>query len=139
MVTPRFAAGGAVHGSVRIWLRLEGVMVLLLTAYLYARSGNSWLTFAVLFLAPDLSFAGYAAGPRAGAALYNVAHSYVGPAVLAMVGIASGSGVALALIWGAHIGFDRAVGYGLKYSSAFGQTHLGRIGRSAPARHTGRT
>ena len=34
----------------------------------------------------------------------------------------------LALIWAAHIGFDRALGYGLKYPSGFGDTHLGRIG-----------
>ena len=33
------------------------------------------------------------------------------------------------IIWCAHIGFDRALGYGLKYSSGFGHTHLGRVGR----------
>jgi len=30
----------------------------------------------------------------------------------------------------AHIGFDRALGYGLKYSKGFGYTHLGRIGNA---------
>jgi hypothetical protein len=35
----------------------------------------------------------------------------------------------IALIWLAHVGVDRALGYGLKYASAFGDTHLGRIGR----------
>ncbi|MCS4316879.1 hypothetical protein M2407_001178 [Serratia sp. BIGb0234] len=34
-----------------------------------------------------------------------------------------------ALIWGAHIGFDRALGYGLKYASGFADTHLGGLGR----------
>jgi hypothetical protein len=29
----------------------------------------------------------------------------------------------------AHIGIDRALGYGLKYSAGFGFTHLGRIGK----------
>ena len=38
---------------------------------------------------------------------------------------------ALALIWIAHIGLDRALGYGLKYATGFGDTHLGRIGRAA--------
>jgi Domain of unknown function (DUF4260) len=30
----------------------------------------------------------------------------------------------------AHIGFDRMLGYGLKYASGFGDTHLSRIGRA---------
>jgi hypothetical protein len=38
--------------------------------------------------------------------------------------------VSIALIWFAHIGFDRALGYGLKYPSAFQNTHMGRIGKS---------
>ena len=57
---------GAVHGTVRWWLRLEGLLVLVLATYLYARGGGSWLTFAALFLVPDLSFAGYAGGSRVG-------------------------------------------------------------------------
>ena len=39
--------------------------------------------------------------------------------------------VAVALIWLAHCGIDRALGYGLKYQAGFGFTHLGRIGRAA--------
>ena len=34
----------------------------------------------------------------------------------------------------AHTGMDRAAGYGVKLASAFGDTHLGRIGKSASAR-----
>lgn len=124
-------SGGAVNGSVRWWLRLEGLMTLVLATYLYAHEGRSWLVFAVLFFAPDVSFAGYIAGPRIGAALYNVAHSYVGPLILAAALPGVGAGLTLALVWGAHIGFDRALGYGLKYPSGFGDTHLGSIGRRA--------
>ena len=116
MLTAVPMGGGAVHGSVRLWLRLEGLMALLLAIYLYAHEGGSWLAFAVLFFAPDVSFAGYIAGPRIGAALYNVAHSYVGPLLLAATLLSAGTGLTLALVWGAHIGFDRALGYGLKYS-----------------------
>jgi hypothetical protein len=122
---------GAVHSSVRLWLRLEGLTALLVATYLYAHEGGSWLAFAVLFFAPDVSFAGYVAGPRVGAALYNLAHSYVGPLILAATLISAGAGLTLALVWGAHIGFDRALGYGLKYPSAFGDTHLGQIGKGA--------
>jgi hypothetical protein len=37
----------------------------------------------------------------------------------------------VALIWSAHIGIDRALGYGLKYGDGFASTHLGPIGRKA--------
>jgi hypothetical protein len=106
-------------------------MAFLLATYLYANDGGSWLAFAVLFFAPDASFAGYCAGPRVGAALYNAAHSYVGPLILAATLLSAGIGLPLALVWGAHVGFDRALGYGLKYPSAFCDTHLGPIGRAS--------
>jgi hypothetical protein len=121
---------GAAQMSVRRWLRLEGLMAFLLATYLYAQAGGSWLAFLLLFLVPDVSFAGYLAGPRVGAVVYNVAHSYVGPLALVAILLVSGLELPLTLVWVAHIGFDRALGYGLKYPSAFGDTHLGRIGRA---------
>jgi hypothetical protein len=122
-----------VTGAVRILLRVEGAGAAVLLAVLYARTGEPWWLFAVLFLTPDISFAGYLAGPRMGAAVYNAAHVTIGPAVLGATSLLAGwpLGVALALIWGAHIGFDRALGYGLKYPTRFGDTHLGRIGPAA--------
>jgi hypothetical protein len=39
--------------------------------------------------------------------------------------------LSLAMIWLAHIGIDRALGYGLKYRTGFANTHLGRIGKDA--------
>jgi hypothetical protein len=122
-------AHGAVSGSVRIWLRLEGLAVLGLSLLLYARGGQSWLAFALLFLAPDLSLAAYAAGPRAGAAGYNLVHSYVGPLLLAGAMVAAGAWPGIALIWTAHIGLDRMMGFGLKYGTAFQDTHLGALAR----------
>jgi hypothetical protein len=121
---------GAVHGSVRVWLRLEGLIAFGLATYLYANAGHSWLLFGALFFTPDVSFTAYLAGPRIGAAIYNAVHSYVGPlAVAAVLSTTAGAGLPFALIWGAHVGFDRALGYGLKYPTAFRDTHLGRIGR----------
>jgi hypothetical protein len=35
--------------------------------------------------------------------------------------------VLVSLVWAAHIGADRAVGYGLKYPTGFEDTHLGRV------------
>jgi len=129
---------GMVTGGVRLLLRLEGLMLLAGMTLLYALSGGSWWMFAILFLAPDLSFAGYLAGPRIGAIGYNAAHSYLAPITLMTAGFALALPLALALgtIWLAHIGFDRALGYGLKYAAGFGFTHLGRIGEKAATTQT---
>lgn len=120
---------GAVTGSVRLWLRLEGLLALVAATSLYAQLGHSWGLFAALFLVPDVSFAGYLAGARVGAVVYNLAHSYVGPLLLGVAALATEGSPGWALIWAAHIGVDRALGYGLKYPAGFGDTHLGRIGR----------
>jgi hypothetical protein len=57
------------------------------------------------------------------------------PVALMTAGFAFGSPLVLsiAMIWLAHIGIDRALGYGLKYATGFGFTHLGRIGPAAKA------
>jgi hypothetical protein len=124
---------GAVTGIPRLLVRAEGAALLGIAALLYARTGQSWWLFAVLFLAPDLSFAGYLGGPKIGALVYNCAHTLIGPAALGLAGLPLPNAlfIALALIWTAHIGFDRMLGYGLKYAAGFGFTHLGRIGRDA--------
>jgi hypothetical protein len=100
---------------------------------LYAFLDSPWWLYAVLFFAPDLSFAGYLAGPKIGAWVYNAMHSTIVPMAMLTVGLgyAPPFVLSLASIWLAHIGFDRALGYGLKYGSGFGFTHLGRIGRGA--------
>ena len=122
---------GATIGAVRIVLRLEGLCVLIAALVAYSRFGLGWGTFAMFFLAPDLSFLGYLAGPKIGAVSYNVAHSYVGAVACLVAGLVlpTPALLSIGIIWFAHIGFDRALGYGLKYSEGFGFTHLGRIGR----------
>ncbi len=124
---------GTVTGGLRTLLRLEGLTLFAGMTLLYAVWGGSWWVYALLFFAPDLSFAAYLAGPKVGAILYNAAHSYMAPMALMTTGFATNSPLTLsiAMIWLAHIGFDRALGYGLKYSAGFGFTHLGRIGKGA--------
>lgn len=118
---------GVVSGAPKLLLRLEGLAVLGMSLLAYSHLGVSWWLFAVLFLVPDLSMLGYLAGPSKGAVFYNLGHSYLLPAVLGVTSllIASSLALSVALIWAAHIGFDRAVGYGLKYGDAFKHTHLG--------------
>lgn len=128
---PNATERGIVTGSVRLLLRLEGFATLAAAMAVYARSDFSWLAFAILFLTPDVAMLAYFAGHRGGALSYNLAHTYVPALVLALAGLFGGVPFVAAggLIWIAHIGFDRALGYGLKYASAFGDTHLGRVGR----------
>jgi hypothetical protein len=128
-------ANGAVTGGVKILLRLEGLTLFAGMVLLYAVWGGSWWIFALLFLAPDLSFIAYLLDARTGAIVYNAAHSYMLPAALMTLGFALPDTLTLsiAMIWLAHIGIDRALGYGLKYEAGFGFTHLGRIGRSEAA------
>jgi Domain of unknown function (DUF4260) len=125
--------GGAVTGELRTLLRVEGLGLFGAATLCYLVSGASWWLFAVLFLAPDLSFLGYLAGPRLGAIVYNALHATIGPLLLGLGGVVMHWPMAasIALIWIAHIGIDRALGYGLKYAAGFGFTHLGRIGPAA--------
>ncbi|MBI1817621.1 MAG: DUF4260 domain-containing protein [Deltaproteobacteria bacterium] len=116
----------------RIWLRIEAAAALAFAVACYVWLGRGWGLFALLFLVPDVSFVGYLGGPRLGAWVYNVAHSTIGPLALLVVSqLEPARPLTIAgLIWLAHIGFDRMLGYGLKYPSDFHDTHLGRIGRS---------
>jgi hypothetical protein len=123
-----------VDGAPRRILRAEGGALALAAVVAYAHLGVGWWLFAVLALAPDLAMAGYLAGPRVGALAYNAVHATIGPIALGLVGALSGqqAALAVALVWLAHVGVDRMLGYGLKYPTAFADTHLGRIGRSRP-------
>jgi hypothetical protein len=128
------AQAGSASGGVRLLLRAEGLAVLAVSVAAYTQFGAGWGWFAALFLLPDVSFLAYLAGPRAGAWAYNAMHSYVGAVALLAAGVLGGAPMLLAvgLVWSAHIGFDRLLGYGLKYSAGFGHTHLGRVGRKDP-------
>lgn len=120
---------GAVGGHVRTILRLEGLAVLAAATTLYFLSGGIWWVFLLLLFVPDLSFIGYAAGNRTGATIYNLCHSYIAPLLMALAGhmLENALLVQIALIYLAHIGLDRMVGYGLKYETGFKHTHLGTL------------
>jgi hypothetical protein len=122
---------GETTGAVRVVLRLEGLCLLIAASVAYAKFGLGWGTFALFFLTPDISFFGYLAGSKVGAVSYNLAHSYIGAITCLAAGVVvpAPTILCIGLIWCAHIGFDRALGYGLKYPDGFGFTHLGRIGR----------
>lgn len=111
--------------SVTTYLRLEGAGVFafsIVADRLLGGPGWLWL----LILLPDLSMLAYPFGPKVGARVYNLAHTYLMPLFVGLLGLLTGHPVlySIALIWTAHIGADRLLGYGLKQPTGFGDTHL---------------
>jgi hypothetical protein len=111
-------------------LKVEGLFEGLFGLMAFAATGESWWLFAAVIMLPDLSVVAYLAGPRIGAALYNACHTTIGPAILAAVALHLGAimWAAVAAAWFVHIGVDRALGYGLKSTRGFKDTHMGQLG-----------
>ncbi len=113
-----------------LWLlRLEGAVVLIIALMLYSRLESGWWLFVLLFFVPDVSMVGYAVNAKSGATIYNLVHAYALPAVLGLIGLSMANGLltSLSLIWFAHIGLDRLLGFGLKYPTEFKDTHLQHV------------
>ncbi len=114
----------------RLLLHAEGLVVFIAAILLYARyTEGTWWLFVLLLFTPDISMLPYMINPRWGAIGYNVVHTYVTPLLLAGASIWAGwsLGLILALILLAHIGMDRTVSYGLKYTTDFKQTHFNHV------------
>lgn len=109
-------------------LRIECLLVLLITLFLYHELGGNWWYMVGGFLAIDVSMAGYLINNHAGGLTYNAGHSYILPRILLLIALFGDIRwlILLGLIWNAHISLDRALGYGLKHDS-FHLTHLGPI------------
>jgi hypothetical protein len=122
----RQGTAGVVTGLPLVLLRSEGMTLLAMAAVLYGRSGRSWWLFLALLPLPDLGLLGLLWSQRVGAVTYDLTHTYVPAAVLGLLGVLTGSGLAmaLALVWFAHIGMDRALSLGLQYPDGSGRTHL---------------
>ncbi len=114
-------------------LKLEELAELLLAGFVFAHLPVAWWVLPATFLLPDLSMLGYLAGPRVGAASYNLAHHKATAIVVGAAGWVLGQpGLLLAgVVLLFHSAFDRLLGYGLKYATGFGDTHLGRVGQAA--------
>jgi len=110
-------------------LHLEGALLFVLTLYFYQAEHFQWWLFALLFLVPDLFMMGYLINVKWGTVSYNLVHTTIGPATLLFVCYfaALPQVTPYTLIWLAHIGFDRALGFGLKYPTHFKDTHLQHV------------
>src|SRR4029079_4104298 len=109
-------------------LSMEGAAVFLGSIWVFFAQGNPWWLFVLLILAPDLAMLGYLLGPAIGSYVYNAVHLYVWPLALLAYTLYTGNPLALqlALIWAAHIGMDRMLGYGFKNSTATYEPHPAR-------------
>lgn len=113
----------------KLMLHLEGFVLLAAAIFFYHSQDYAWSTFWLLLLVPDLSFVPYMMNRNVGTFFYNALHTVSLPLVLAALATLFGwaFGIQIALIWLAHIGMDRAIGYGLKYTDSFKNTHLGKV------------
>ncbi len=118
-----------VVGRPRLFLQLEGAVILGGSLFLFNSTHQHWWWVPALLLVPDIFMVGYAKSSKLGALTYNIGHTYLIPACLALYGLHSHRPfvIGIGLIWLAHIGMDRILGYGLKYDDDFKHTHLGSL------------
>lgn len=115
----------------KILLKLEYVFLFLVGILAFIQTGTSLWWFAALFFLPDLSMIGYLAGNKSGAFLYNLSHHF-GVGILCFVAgkyLDNDYLTISGIILFSHAAFDRILGYGLKFSDSFHNTHLGKIGK----------
>ncbi len=114
-------------------IKLEEVGLLILFSLLYFNFYNgTWGFFLALFFVPDASFVFYFIHKKAGTIAYNIFHHKGIMSIVILIGWFLHNDLIskIGLIFMAHSCFDRALGYGLKYSDSFDHTHLGWIGKS---------
>lgn len=113
----------------RLLLHVESAILAAAFIAIYRIESGSWGLFAAVILAPDLFMLGYFAGPVWGARVYNAGHTYALPAALALSGVVLPAQwlTQTAFVWLAHIAVDRALGFGLKYPTAFSHTHFDTV------------
>lgn len=127
LATDRLATDKLTADKLTTVLRVEALAAFVLATLMYAHADGSWGWYFALILVPDLSMLGYLINNRVGAICYNIVHSYVLPMLCFIAALILNISLLewLSLIWLAHIGLDRTLGYGLKYASGFANTHLG--------------
>jgi hypothetical protein len=118
-----------VQGKPKLWLRADGLFLFAATIAIFSQLKQHWWLYIALLFVPDIFMVGYLRNSKVGAFFYNLGHSYPAPLTTFLVAWLNNSylGMAIAIIWVGHIGWDRALGYGLKYDTRFKDTHLGSL------------
>ncbi len=115
----------------KLLLKLEEIAIFLFCLFLFNKLNFTWWWFPALLLLPDIGILGYIINPKIGAFTYNLLHHRFIASLVAIYALSCGNEYwkLAAIILFAHISFDRALGYGLKYKDSFSNTHLGVIGK----------
>lgn len=113
----------------RLFLHLEGMALLAGVLVLYSNQKFSWGSFALFLFTPDLVMIIYILSEKWGKIVYNLVHTTIFPLGLGIASVLckNSLGLQISLIWLAHIGLDRTVGYGFKYPDQPKETHFSRI------------
>ncbi|OZM56311.1 hypothetical protein CIB95_12920 [Lottiidibacillus patelloidae] len=114
---------------VKNFIKLEGLVVFLISFGIYYELDFNWTLFFLLLFVPDIGMLGYIHSKKIGAMIYNTFHTYSLPLFLLFIGFLLNNDflLSISIIWTAHIGIDRAIGYGLKYTTDFKDTHINKI------------
>ena len=85
--------------------------------------------FLLLLLAPDIFMVGYLKNTKLGATLYNLGHTFLLGLLLMLLGMLGNNLtlIQVGLIFIAHVGMDRFLGFGLKYPTHFKDTHIQKV------------
>jgi hypothetical protein len=104
-----------------VYQRIESAAIFIASLYLYWFLDFNLIYFVLLLFVFDIFMIGYLFNSKIGAYVYNIGHSMIFPPLLFVIGFATDTRVLLSfsLIWFAHIGLDRGLGYGLKFTSDF--------------------
>ena len=113
-------------------LKLEELFMFGLSIFLFSKLDFVWWWYPLFLFVPDLSMIGYLINPKVGAMTYNfIHHKALGISILVFGMILTTPFLQFAgLILFGHSSMDRVLGYGLKHSDSFQNTHLGVIGKA---------
>jgi len=116
--------------SMSTLIRLEELGFFIFSIYLFSHLPYPWWAFPLLLFVPDISILGYMINPEAGSYLYNFIHHRGIAVILYICGALLNRPLMalMGLMLFSHSTLDRVFGYGLKYTSSFHDTHMGRIG-----------
>src|SRR5699024_177787 len=102
-------------------LHLEGLAVFVFCLYFYWLNDLSCLLFFFLLCVHVLFMVVYLLNNGFVSRLYNLFNTYMVSLAVIFLGmfLSNATFLAIGIIWTAHIGMDRLVGYGLKYPTHF--------------------
>ena len=113
-------------------LKLEELFMFGFSIFLFSKLDFAWWWYPLFLFVPDFSMIGYLISPKVGAMTYNfIHHKALGISIFVVGVILTSASLQFAgLILFGHSSMDRVLGYGLKHSDSFQNTHLGVIGKA---------